>query len=456
MSIDKKISRRQFLKTTGAIGSALPWALNLASIADVAAATGVQDYKALVCVFLFGGNDHANTVIPYDAASHQVYDDIRKGVAIKRADVLTLNSSVGLPSGMNYGLHPNLKNMQTIFNQNKLAVQLNVGALFTPTTLAEYKNKSVPLPPRLFSHNDQQSIWQASKPEGAIKGWGGAIAEATRASYGKSLFTSVSLHGNAVFLAGDDVSQYQCTGNGAIPIRSYENQYLFGSKETAESFRKLIDQASDNPFKKEMYNINQRSIRAYAQLAPIKSTTVLGEFDEKNRLAKQLKYVAQMIKENQALGVKRQVFFVGVGGYDSHADLLAGHSLKMAELDSALGAFHTAISGMGMDKQVTTFTASDFGRTLSSNGDGSDHGWGSHHFIMGGAVKGGRFYGQMPDMGLKTNQDVGRGRLLPSVSVDQYATTFATWFGVQASDMALIAPNIGNFNDRDLGFLDIT
>lgn len=453
MSGEQNISRRSFLKATGAVGGALPWALNLASIADVAAATGAQDYKALVCVFLFGGNDHANTIIPYDTTNHQAYAKIRAGVAIDRAKVLTLNSSLGLPSGTSYGLHPNLKNIQAMFNKQGLAIQLNVGTLFAPTSLAEYKNKSVPIPPRLFSHNDQQSIWQASKPEGAIKGWGGAIAEATRASYGKSLFTSVSLHGNAVFLAGDDVSQYQCTGNGAIPIRAHKNNYLFGSKEAGDAFRSLINQKSNNLFKREIHNINQRSISAYSQLAPLKNTTVLGNFDADNRLAKQLKYVAQMIKENKTLGVKRQVFFVGVGGYDNHASLLADHSAKMTELDSALAAFNTAISGMGMSNQVTTFTASDFGRTLSSNGDGSDHGWGGHHFIMGGAVKGGRFYGQMPDMGLKTNEDVGRGRLLPTTSVDQYATTFASWFGVSASDMSLIAPNIRNFNQHDLGFL---
>lgn len=452
---DQNLSRRSFLKKTGAVGGALPWALNLASIGDVAAASGAQDYKALVCIFMFGGNDHANTIIPYDSDNHPEYAKARGSIAIGRHQIKTLNyfTNNGLSSGARLGFHPKLNNMAAMFNKRELAVLLNVGPLFEPTSLTQYKNKSVLLPPRLFSHNDQQSIWQSSKPEGSVKGWGGALAEATYASKGKSLFTSVSLHGNSVFLAGDNVTQYQCTASGAIPNSPYINTSIFGSPHVAFAFNQLIDQQSDNLFKKEIYDINQRSISAYEQLAPIQRSEVRVNFDKSNRLAMQLKYVSKMIKENKLLGVKRQVFFVGVGGYDTHADLLANHSSRMAELDSALDSFNVALKEADMSERVTTFTASDFGRTLSSNGDGSDHGWGGHHFIMGGAVKGGQFYGQMPDIGLNTNQDVGRGRLLPTTSIDQYAATLGNWFGVSSSDMPLVSPNIGRFNTRDLGFL---
>lgn len=448
-----KLSRRDFLIKTGLAAGALPWALNLAAIGDVAAAQGAKDYKALVCVFLFGGNDHANTLIPYDKDNYKRYQNIRQDIAIKRTQIQTLNSQQGLPKGVQLGLHPNLKQLKHLFAEKELAILLNVGALVAPTSLKDFRNQAVPLPPHLFSHNDQQSIWQSSQPEGANKGWGGALIEANRASYGQSLFSTVSLHGNAVLLAGENIHPYQCTGKGAIPMRAYKGQRLFGSKATSKAFAQLINQPSDNPFKQALWHTNQRAISAYSQLAPIKEFEPKGNFKEDNKLAAQLKYVAQMIRANRLLGVKRQVFFVGIGGYDTHADLLANHAHKMQELDTALYAFQQAIKAMHMEKQVTTFSASDFGRTFSVNGDGSDHGWGGHHFILGGAVKGGRFYGQMPDIGLNTQQDVGKGRLLPTTSIDQYATTLALWFGISASNIPLIAPNIGRFDTASLGFI---
>lgn len=446
------LSRRNFLKASGAVGGALPWALNLAAIGDVAAAGITKDYKALVCVFMFGGNDHANTIIPRDWTNYNRYANIRKNVKIERHKIQRLYSAGGA-EGVELGFHPQLKNLRNIFHANDLAVQLNVGTLFGPTTLNQFKNKSVPLPPRLFSHNDQQSIWQSSKPEGSTKGWGGAITEATRSSYGKSTFNTVSVHGSAVFLAGDDVHQYQCTPDGAIPIQSYQKYPLFGSKEVSRAFNKLVDQKNHHLFKQELYNVTQRSINAYEQLAPVRDAQVGNFFDPNNRLSQQLKYVAKMIKANKELGVKRQVFFVGVGGYDNHSQLLVNHERKMQELDVGLASFYSAIKEMNMNNQVTTFTASDFGRALAPNLDGTDHGWGSHHFIMGGAVRGRRFYGEMPEIALNTKDDVGKGRLLPTTSVDQYATTMASWFGVSASDMPLIAPNINNFNNKYLGFL---
>ena len=449
-----RLQRREFLRRASALGiagTAAPWALSLASMGEAAAATAPGDYKALVCVFLYGGNDYANTVVPYDAASYQTYASLRSSLATPRGQLLPLAL---LPDGRQMALAPQMGRLQALFNAGQLGVQLNIGTLMQPTTLAQYKAQSVPLPPKLFSHNDQQSYWQSSAPEGAPSGWGGRIGDRFLSSNGQSVFTCVNVSGNAVFMSGQQAVQYQMVPSGAVPI-NFVGKPLYGSQACSDVLRGLIT-ATDRThwMERELNRVVARSIGAQGQVAsalaglPGLSTA----FDASNGLATQLQMVAKMIGVRAALGASRQVFFVSLGGFDLHSGLPTAHPALLSSLSEALASFHAATAELGVANQVTTFTASDFGRTLSSNGDGSDHGWGSHHFVLGGAVKGGRYWGQAPVVASNGPDDVGQGRLLPTTSVDQLAATLAAWMGVPATELPTVLPHIGNFTLRNLGY----
>ena len=457
----KQLQRREFLRRSsvlGLAGSAAPWALSLASIGEAAAASSVTtgDYKALVCIFLYGGNDHGNTVVPYDAASHSAYAGIRQALATPRDQLAAtaLTPRVALPDARQMALAPQLGKLKTIFDAGKLGVLLNVGTLVQPTTLAQYKALSVPLPPKLFSHNDQQSVWQASNPEGATSGWGGRVGDQFLSANGNASFTCVNVAGNAVFMSGQQAVQYQVASSGAVAINGI-NKPLYGSQACADALRSLIT-ASDRShwMEQELNRVASRSVSAQSivagalgSLAPLATP-----FDSTNSLAMQLQLVAKMIAARGSLGVSRQVYFVSIGGFDMHDFLVDQHPGQLTSVSNALSSFYNATVELGVADQVTTFTASDFGRTLTSNGDGSDHGWGSHHFIAGGAVKGGRFWGSLPSVSVNGPDDVGQGRLLPTTAVDQLAATLATWMGVAASELPRVLPQIVNYTQRDLGF----
>lgn len=453
-----RMSRRAFLKrgsALGVAGVAAPWALNLAAISE-AAAQSAPDYKALVCVFLYGGNDHGNTLVPYDADRYASYQTIRGGLATARSGLSStlLSPATALPDGVQFALAPGLSPLKSLFDSGKLAIQLNVGTLMVPTTIDQYKSRSVPLPPKLFSHNDQYSIWQASMPEGALTGWGGRIGDLFLSGNGGSALTCMSVTGNAIYLSGKQAIQYQVSSSGAVAIKGAQTS-LYGSAACAAEMRTLISQTSTHALEDEYARITRRSLDTEGQItsavasAPALTTT----FNADNPLATQLEMVTKIIAARSSLGVKRQVFFVSLSGFDLHDNLAARHPGLLANVAEALRSFYDATVELGVANAVTTFTASDFGRTLSSNGDGSDHGWGSHHFILGGAVNGGRFYGQAPAVEVGGENDVGQGRLLPTTSVDQFAGTLATWFGVANSDLSLVVPNIGNFTDRNMGFV---
>ncbi len=453
------MARRAFLKRSAAlgIGGALtPWALQLAMLGEAAAAEAAgDDYKALVCVFLNGGNDYANTLIPVDGTHYQQYASLRQSLATSQDRLLntTLTPLSPLADGLQFALAPELAPLKPLWDNGRLAVQLNVGPLIVPTTVTQYKAKSVPLPPKLFSHNDQASIWQSGLAEGATSGWGGRMGDLLLSANGDSVFTCISAGGNAVFLSGKDIAQYQVSTNGAIPINGLQKP-LYGSTACQSALDALITQPSAHLFADEYTRVTRRSIDAQEKVAAgIGNVTLTTVFDSTNSLAAQLDIVAQMIGARHALGAKRQVFLVSLGGFDTHDNLLETHPILLGNLASALRAFYDATVELGVAQQVTTFTASDFGRTLSSNGDGSDHGWGSHHFIMGGAVTGRRFYGQAPQIASNGADDVGQGRLLPTTSVDQYAATFARWMGIPDSSLASVLPNIGNFASRGMGFV---
>jgi uncharacterized protein (DUF1501 family) len=453
-------SRRTFLKDSAALGiaaSAAPFIGTLADIGAAAAATAT-DYKALVCVFLFGGNDYANTLVPYDTASYATYSGLRSTIALARADLAAtaLTPATPLAGGVQYALAPGLAPLLPVFNAGKMAVMLNVGTLIQPTTKAQYLAKSVPLPPKLFSHNDQQSFWQASTPEGARSGWGGRMADLFLVQNSNQTVSAINASGNAVFLTGKTASQYAVTTAGPIALNG-NSTTLFGSTAGAAALQSLVGGAQANLFANELARTSSRALTTYSQVSAALAAgpTIATSFPTGNTLADQMKIVARLISVSQELGAKRQVFFVSLGGFDLHSGLVATHPGLIGKVADAMRAFYDTTVELGVANRVTAFTASDFGRTLLSNSSGSDHGWGSMHFVVGGAVNGRNFYGKPPVLADNGPDDVGQGRLLPAISVDQYAATMASWFGVSAADLASVLPYIGNYPaaSRNLGFI---
>ncbi len=453
------IQRREFLRRASALsllGTAAPWALTLAGIGEAAAADA-SGYKALVCVFLNGGNDHGNTVVPYDQPSYAAYAAIRQTLATPRDQLAAtaLIPSVALDGGRQWALAPTLAPLKPVFDAGRLGVLFNVGTLVQPTSVAQYKSRSVPLPPKLFSHNDQQSVWQSAMPEGATSGWGGRIGDLFLSSNGSATFTSINVSGNAVYLSGQQAVQYQISTGGAIAVNGIMRP-LYGSQACADALRSLVTTPRTHWMEQELNRVTARSVGAQATVAGALATAPVNfaaTFDTTNPLASQLLMVARLIASRAALGVHRQVFFVSIGGFDLHDNLNAQHPALLGRVGGALASFDAAMVELGVANQVTAFTASDFGRTLSSNGDGSDHGWGAHHVVVGGAVHGGRLWGTQPEVSVNGADDVGQGRLLPTTSVDQLAATLASWMGVADSELPLVVPQIGNYTTRNLGLL---
>jgi uncharacterized protein (DUF1501 family) len=463
-------TRRAFLRRSGQLamaGSALPFALNLAAMGEAAAqAAPGDDYKALVCVFLFGGNDYANTVVTYDDPSYNAYSAIRGGaagqaaggVALAKADLVPtlLSPTTPLPDGRQYALHPAMTALASLFNTDaKMAVQLNVGPLVVPLTRAQFNNsnkKLYPQPPKLFSHNDQQSTWQSSSPEGSTVGWGGNIGDLMLTQNSNALFTCMSVSGNAVFLSGDAALQYQVSTGGAVRIGSVTGGNVYGSSSVKAAMAQLVQQARGHALENEYNRITKRAVDAEGSVtSAIGAAYATGTFPDTG-LGRQLAMVARLIRGRAALGTRRQVFFVSMGGFDLHDNLIANQPGLMKQLSDAMAAFYRETVALGLGDKVTAFTASDFGRTLASNGDGSDHGWGGHHFVVGGAVQGKQIYGTPQVVSINNDSKlpgydghVGQGRLIPSTSVDQYGATLASWFGVPAGSLENILPNLRNF-----------
>jgi uncharacterized protein (DUF1501 family) len=498
-------TRRSFLRTAAAAGAALgpvarPLALNLATLGSAAAlAQAGSDYKALVCVFLFGGNDAANMVLPTDTDSWQRYTTVRSQapdpIALRPAGtppdataaaaspaalggVLALNPAYALSTenrGRGFAVHPVMTEVRDLFDAGRLSVLANIGPLVVPLTKAEYRANSKPRPVKLFSHNDQQSTWQALATEGTRVGWGGRLADVVAASNasvagGGPLFTSISASGNAVFLAGDSVAQYQVSSGGAVAIAGLGGS-LFGSTAANTQLRAIITGTgaggggSETLYAREIAALTRRSIDAQAAFQGAFAASVVAApttlrapstgVVAANPLAVQLQTVARVMGARTALGQRRQVFFVSLGGFDNHDNQNRNQADLLSRVSHALGYFDATLTTLGLRDQVTTFTASDFGRTFTSNGDGTDHGWGSHHLVMGGAVRGREIVGRFPVVGLNHDDEVGSGSLLPQLAVDQLGATLGRWFGVGEAELDAIFPNLRNFN-RDLGFLRST
>jgi uncharacterized protein (DUF1501 family) len=461
VAVTEGVSRRAFLRQlsalsmTGATCAFAPLALQLAASGEAVAQVmqGGEDYKALVCVFLYGGNDSYNTLVPYDSDSYRQYVRARADIALSRDQLAAtvLQPRIPVPGGRIYALAPSLAPLKALFDQGRMAVQLNMGPLVVPTTKADYIGGRVPLPPKLFSHNDQHSYWQGLAAEGAVSGWGGRLADLFVAANGKSAFTTITVGGNALFLSGQTVSAYRVSAMGATPIELLQHD-MYGSTACTALLRTLLTQAGPHLFEQHIAATLSRSIHAERQLhTALTGITVPGTFD--TPLAAQLQMVARIIAARHTLGIKRQVFFVSQNGYDTHDGLATTHPRLLRELADALTAFQHVMVQLELEDRVTTFTASEFGRTLVSNGDGSDHGWGGHHFICGGAVQGGRFYGTDPALILDGPGFVDSGRLLPSTAVEQFGATLAKWFGVSARQLAEIFPQLHEFESHDVGFM---
>jgi uncharacterized protein (DUF1501 family) len=418
------------------------------------AATMTGDYKALVCLFLYGGNDANNVLIPNDATSYQTYSSARGPLSIPRASLRPLTIQTG--DGRHYGFHPNLPELANLFNQGKLTMVTNVGTLVAPTTRNDYVNGTAAVPENLFSHEDQAVQWMTSVPDrGDIRtGWAGRAADLLASLNSNSKVSlALSIAGTNTFEVGNTVIPYLISPDGSLGLRG------IGSDNPNEAiriqgFKNLLALSHKNLLEAAYADTMSRSIAENEVLtSALNGVPALHTQFPDTELGRQLAMVAKLIGARSNLSMQRQIFFCAVGGYDTHGDQIAAQSGLLAELSSAMSAFYNATVELGVDRSVTTFTASDFGRTLPSNGGGSDHGWGSHQFVMGGAVVGNRLYGTFPTLAVNGPDDTEDGRWIPTTSVDEFSATLARWFGVSTTDMQTVFPNISRFAHPNLGFL---
>ena len=457
------LSRRQFLShscalgaTSATLGSSL---LQLGLARRASAQTG-GDYRALVCILLAGGNDSYNMLVPYDEEGYAAYAGIRSDLALPRDTLLPLPGTDS--AGRRYGLHPGMVGLRELYDNGEAALLANVGTLLEPMNPAALLDESLRAPLGLFSHSDQIQQWQTVVSDNRIaQGWGGRIADLLEGSNpANGISMNISLSGNNVFQSGNLSTPYaiSAVGDGAPALSGYNDP-----GERGEFTRAAIDSllASDQPslFRREYADRLTRSIDAQVVFvdALANSGSLPTSFSDAPFSAA-LRQIARVINARDALGATRQTFFVTVGGWDHHDDVIDNQAAMLPAIDAGLSEFQAAMNALGLADRVTTFTTSDFGRTLTSNGKGSDHGWGGHHIIMGGAVNGGRLYGEYPEIYPGNPLDVGRGIYAPTTSVDEYFAELALWFGVSGDDLRTVLPNIGSFytpvsGGRPLGFL---
>ncbi len=455
------VSRRQFLRgsvcTAVGMTSLFSTAFDLRRIAAASDLSG--DYKALVCIFLYGGNDSNNLVIPR-GADYNGYSAARGPLALPSGSLLPITPLSGA-SGRTWGLHPSLTGLRNLFNQQRMGLIANVGPLVAPVTKPEYDAGTAALPPQLFSHSDQTVHWQTGIPDQPARSvWGGRVADMMNSlNAGSDISMSISLAGNNTYQVGNAVTQYQVSAGGTVGLGWYYDGNDWHHPQSI-AVRSLVAQSYGNLFQQGYRDVFQRALdqdrvlSAALETAPT-LTTAFPDTDLGNQLA----MIARLVSVRETLGLQRQVFFCATGGYDTHDGQIGAtaqvgaHAELLGELDGALSAFYASTVEMGVQNSVTSFTASDFGRTYASNGEGSDHGWGSHHMVVGGAVAGNRIYGAMPTLAVDGPNDSGDGRWIPTTSVDEYSATLARWFGVAPSDLSTVFPNLGRFNTPNMGFL---
>ena len=480
-------ARRVLLQQASAfsvLGTGAPLAMSLAA-AGAQAAAATSDYKALVCIFLYGGNDAYNTIVATDDESWRHYTAVRNqqptSIALLRDKLPDKTAPIGSPEWLggvlpiaarskqaarSFAMHPLMTDAQRLFNINqRLAIVANVGPLTEPLSKADFTDALKQKPRKLFSHNDQQSTWQSLAPEGATVGWGGRFADLLSDANSNSMFTAISANGNCVWSSGRHTRTYQISPYGPVrlgPVNTQGKVVVFGSDEVGDALLRIVSSARSNQLMAaDLADLSSRSIRSERILSKALPTT--NGLSAENPLSQQLQQVARLIAAKDSLSMKRQVFFVGLGGFDTHHNQNKTHADLMAKLNHALAYFDNTLGAMGLSNQVTTFTCSDFGRSFTSNGDGSDHGWGGHHLVMGGAVRGGDIYGRFPTIGKKNRTDnefdaspdqLNNGVLLPNISIDQYGATLGRWFGLSDGQLNDIFPNLARFApSQNLGFM---
>ena len=470
-----KTNRRAFLKGASAISAASLMGVGASLASFQAQAAQTSGYQALVCVFLLGGLDTHDTVLPYDQASYDRFATIRAslmdqyanmagGSTRARSRLLQLNPDNGADfGGRQFALPEELSGIKALFDSGDAAIVGNVGPLIEPLNRAQWEDETAITPKRLFSHNDQQSTWMSFQPEGSQFGWGGNFANAAVNS-GANLnpeFSTITTLGHEVFLTGQNVKPYQIGIAGAAEIDALKFFEANRSDPAGEMiYQKLRDHFEAMDFARS--NLAERDM-AFAMNDALETNELFNQSLENAQtfttpfpnhfLGAQLKAVATSIAARDALMMNRQVFFVAIGGFDTHSDQAANMPGLQQQIDSGIVAFHQTMQELGLGNQVTLFTASDFGRTLAINGDGTDHGWGSHHFVIGNAVQGRQIYGQMPPYDFNHDQDSGNGRLIPTTSVEEFAAPLGRWFGLNEAELAVALPNLGSFTAPPLTFV---
>ncbi len=449
----KTLSRRDFLTRSGAAAT-LAATPGLTYSQVVGGAGPFDDYRALVCVFLHGGNDSFNMLVPRSNAEYGVYASARQNLAIAQGQLLPISPLT--PDGADYGLHPSMPGIQGLFESGAASFVANVGPLVEPTSKDDYFNQSVIVPSQLFSHNDQQDQWHMLKGASTSKtGWAGRMADLIRTGVTEQkMATNVSLSGNIPFQSADETVAYVMGPQGPLQFEGFSTNAGDPLNEQRLAFQRIIEAQYGSIYERGFAEVQRRAIAAADLVtAAIDSAPPLTTVFPQGGLGTQLRTVARLVAARDQLSMKRQIFFVGTGGFDSHDDQNQNQPGLLQNVNDAMTAFYNATVELGVADSVTTFTQSDFGRTLTSNGDGSDHAWGGNQLVVGGAVNGREIYGTYPLLQLGGDDDVGGGRMIPTTSADQFAATLARWFGIPDADLDLVAPHIDNFVQRDLGFM---
>ena len=442
-----RADRRRFLgqASCAAVGTTALFntVLNLKMFSALAAPG--EDYRALVCLFFSGGIDSFNVLVPRGDAEYLEYAGIRGDLALPKAALLPITPRTS--DGRAYGLHPGVPELQALFERNQLAVVSNVGTLVEPTTLAQYRNGTARLPLGLFSHADQAMQWQSSVPDQRTAvGWAGRMADIlATGNCNPNISMNISLSGSNTFQSGHVSAHYTITENGVEPLWDYGGTSQDARVRT-QAVDSLLALQYRHMFEKAFAQRMRGAIDAGVDFThAIEGVPELMTVFSNTSLSRKFKMIAKTIAAREALCMKRQTFFVEFGGWDHHDEVILNQAAMLPVVSHALSEFHSALTELNVADQVTTFTASDFGRTLSSNGRGSDHAWGGNHLAMGGAVAGGDIYGGFPPLFSGNNLDTGRGRLIPTTSVDAYSAQLALWFGVPVADLDMVLPNIRRF-----------
>ncbi len=444
------LTRRKFLTHSCSLGVAsatLTTTFAQLGLVRHAAAQSLDGYRALVCVLLAGGNDSYNMLVPDDADQYAEYAAIRSDLAIGRDTLLTLPGTT--TAGRRYGLHPGMPELRDLYADGDAALIANVGTLLEAFDAAAVEAGTARLPLGLFSHADQINQWQTAVPDARIaQGWAGRIADMMQdVNLANGIAMNISLSGTNVFQSGTSTSGYtiEAEGEGAIGLNAYDDGSDFGALRK-EMIDRLLASPQPNLLRRAYATRLRDAIDSQQVFAEaIATAPELATQFSPNPFSRSLRQIARVIGARDALGAQRQTFFVTVGGWDHHDEVLDNQARMLPTISAGLAEFRDALVELGVFNDVTTFTTSDFGRTLTSNGRGSDHGWGGHHIVMGGSVAGGAMYGDYPELSAQSSLDVGRGIYAPTTSVDEYFAELALWFGVPVSDLARVLPNVGEF-----------